>query len=289
MQNSLSCLPTHKKNFPMPCAPIPASGLLRRFVERFETQIASLRLAEPWDNVGMLVECPSESSSTSLRILTCIDLTNEVVDEAVEGKYNMIVSYHPVMFRPIQSLSVKSQLPILRCIEQSINIFVPHTALDTAPDGMNDYLCTVFGQHEISRIGIKDSSIPGFSVGRISKLEKPISLRAAIQLIKSKLGIERVRYASSYNLDESRIDSVGVCVGSGGSILTGCDADLLLTGEMTHHDILSVKASGKSVILLDHSSSERPFLPELARKLSELDEVETVSVSTADTEPIQVA
>ena len=273
----------------MPSAPIPASGLLRRFVERFDTQIASLRLAEAWDNVGMLVECASVHKSSSLRILTCIDLTNEVVDEAVEGKYNLIVSYHPVMFRPIQSLSIKSQLPILRCIEKSINIFVPHTALDTASDGMNDYLCKIFDQCEISRTGIKESPIPGSYVGRVSKLADPLSLRAVIQLVKSKLGLDRVRYASSYSLDEPRISSVGVCVGSGGSILTGCDADLLLTGELTHHDILAVKASGKSVILLDHSSSERPFLPELARRLSRLEEVETVSVSKADTEPIQMA
>ena len=72
-------------------------------------------------------------------------------------------------------------------------------------------------------------------------------------------------------------------------MLSGAPADLLLTREMTHRDFLATVAKGKSVIMLDHSSSERPFLPELAKRIEQLEGVEFVSVSECDTEPIRIA
>lgn len=273
----------------MPRASLPVSRALRTFVDGFEQQIASLSLAEAWDNVGMLVECPSATEISKISLLTCIDLTNEVVSEAIAHKCNLIVAYHPVLFRPVQSLSMQSQAPILRCVQNGVNVFVPHTALDTAPGGMNDYISNLFIDLESNRTGIKESHITGFSLGRVVILRERVSLADIISIIKSKLSLDRVRFASSGTITDKRISSIAICVGSGSSVLNGSDADLYLTGEMTHHDILAAKASGKSVILLDHSSSERPFLPELAKRLASLGCVESVCISHADVEPIRSA
>ena len=271
----------------MPRAPSPISRVLRNFVDGFEKQIAPLSLAEAWDNVGMLVECPSATSISKLSVLTCIDLTNEVVSEAITHKCNLIVSYHPVLFRPVHSLSMKHQSPVLRCIENGINIFVPHTALDTAPNGMNDYISDLFLDLQVDRLGIKESPVPGYSIGRLITLKEKVALTDIISIIKSKLSVDRVRFATAGTLTDREIDSIAVCVGSGSSVLNGSEAGLYLTGEMTHHDILAAKASGKSVVLLDHSSSERPFLPELAKRLAILENVDSVAVSQADVEPIR--
>ena len=242
----------------MPRAPLPVSRALSLFQSQFESKIACLTLAESWDNVGMLVECPSASKIDSLRILTCIDLTNEVVTEAVNKRCNLILSYHPVMFRAIQSLSCTSQLPILRCIEAGINVFVPHTAVDTAQGGMNDHLCNIFVAHEASRTGIRTDVTTGASVGRVVTFKEPIALVTVFSLLKSALNIPQIRFACGGEPQSTMIQSLAVCVGSGASVLSGAPADLLLTGEMTHHDILATVARGKSVIMLDHSSSERP-------------------------------
>jgi dinuclear metal center YbgI/SA1388 family protein len=273
----------------MPRAPTPVSKILNSFLDQFESRIASLSLAESWDNVGMLIECPSASTVESLRVITCIDLSNDVVSEAVSKRCNLILSYHPVMFRPIQSLSCTAQLPLLRCIESGINVFVPHTAMDTAQGGMNDHLCNIFTDHESSRVGIRTDLSNGASIGRIVSLEQPISLEKVFGLLKGALNIPQVRYASGGVPSFTMIRSVAVCVGSGASVLNGASADLYLTGEMTHHDILSAVAKGKSVILLDHSSSERPFLPVLAGRVSEFQGVEFVCVSESDVEPIKTA
>lgn len=273
----------------MPRAPSPVAKVLKSFVSQFETNIASLSLAEKWDNVGVLVESPRASSLSSLRVISCIDLTNDVVSEAIRKNCNLILSYHPVMFRAVQSLSIASQLPILRCIDAGISVFVPHTAVDTAAGGMNDFLCDVFRAHESSRTGVRVDIESGASVGRISTFTEPMSLNDVISLLKSSLRVDRVRFASQKDPSVKSISSVAVCVGSGSSILIGANADLYLTGEMTHHDILSCQSLGKPVILLDHSSSERPFLPELSRRVASFDCVESVVVSEADIEPIRSA
>ena len=271
----------------MPRAPFPAARILQSFVTQFEARIASLLLAEKWDNVGVLVESPRTSAYHALRILTCIDLTNDVVSEAIEKKCNMILSYHPVMFKPIQSLSIRSQLPIVRCIDAGVNIFVPHTALDCATGGMNDYLCDQFMASELSREAVRVDAVTNAEIGRVTRFATPLPLVQVFDTLKAFLGIASVRFASPMDPESTTIQSIAVCVGSGSSVLIGADADLYLTGEMSHHDIMSCKASGKVVIILDHSASERPFLPELARRVAEFDDVEAVFVSEADVEPIR--
>lgn len=271
----------------MPLASAPSSGILREFLTQFEQRIASLTLAEKWDNVGFLVESPRASVYSSLKLLTCIDLTNEVVSEAISKNCNLVLSYHPVMFRPIQSLSIMSQSPILRCVDSGISVFVPHTALDSAEGGMNDFISDKFLEIQHIRAPIYTEVSTGARVGRVVRFNRLLSLGEVVQVLKRSLGIVKLRIATGWGMDEMRASSVAICVGSGYSVLKGADADVFLTGEMPHHDILACKASGKSVILLDHSSSERPFLPELVRRLSLIDCVSSCIQSEADIEPIQ--
>lgn len=275
----------------MPKAPLPTTPLLRKFEQDFSSRIAAVEAAEKWDNVGFLLESPRAASYSKLRVLTCIDLTNEVVSEATNMNCNLIVTYHPVMFRAVQSLSLLHQAPILRCADAGISIFSPHTALDNAPDGMNDFMCDLFGTTESVRTGVRLDSVTGIQIGRISVLSSPMSLQAVIHILKSQLGLSSVRYACPTDapLTSVEIKSIAVCVGSGSSVLMGAPADLYLTGEMTHHDILACISAGKTVILLDHSSSERPYLPKLAERLSQLDNITEVFISQADREPIRVA
>ena len=274
----------------MPRAPLPTAPILRTFLGDFNQRIASIDLAEKWDNVGFLIETRRSHDYKKLRILTCIDLTKEVVNEAVMNDCNMILAYHPILFRPIQSISIANQSPILHCIDSGISVFSPHTAMDSADGGMNDFLCDMFRDHESLRTPIRVDQVTSAKIGRIVKFYSPQSLLQVIQTLKSTLGLERVRFAApSDDPSNLQVYSIAVCVGSGSSVLLGASASLYITGEMGHHEILACKASGKAVILLDHSSSERPFLPELARRVAEFDCVETVIVSAADVEPITSA
>lgn len=270
----------------MPRAPVPLSSALREFQLQFEAKIASLDLAEKWDNVGFLVESPRSTAYMRLRVLACIDLTKKVADEAIKKKCNLILSYHPVLFRPTQSLALSNKSAVLACLDAGVSIFSPHTSLDSAENGMNDFLCDIFSSNQDRRRGVKTDPTSGVKVGRIVEFPEPMKLRDVLLNLKTFLSVDSVRYAGPDCDQEVR--SVAVCVGSGSSVLMGAEADVYLTGEMSHHEILACVGLGKAVVLLDHSSSERPFLPELARRVRKLTMVEEVLVSEEDVEPIRV-
>ena len=108
-------------------------------------QIAPLHLAESWDNVGLL---SGHSTSLVKRVLLTIDITPAVHDEAIAKNIDLILSYHPPIFKPLKHLRINGdEPPALAVALASFGIWVysPHTALDTAPDGTNDVLAEALG------------------------------------------------------------------------------------------------------------------------------------------------
>jgi putative NIF3 family GTP cyclohydrolase 1 type 2 len=103
---------------------------------------APLSLAEKWDNVGLLVE-PSTGGSTPIeRILLTNDLTEDVLEEALQKKSQLILSYHPPIFAPMKALTTANakQRIIVKAIENRIAIYSPHTAFDSVKGGVNDWI-----------------------------------------------------------------------------------------------------------------------------------------------------
>ena len=271
----------------MPKAPLPLSPILSEFQAAFEARIASLTLAEKWDNVGMLVESVRSMKYEKLRVLTCIDLTKQVSEEAVRENCNFIVAYHPILFRATKNLTLSSQSAVLTCLDAGISVFSPHTALDAAEKGMNDFLCDLINdpKNESSRCAVSVDPVTRINSGRIVYFKEPVPLSQFFATIKKSLNIPQLRVACNIE-HTAKLNSFAVCVGSGSSVLQGCVADVYITGEMSHHEILAATSIGKVVVLLDHSSSERPFLPELARRLREFEMIESVLLSRTDREPI---
>lgn len=109
-------------------------------------QLAPLSLAESWDNVGLLVE-PSKCRPIKTILLTN-DLTVAVMEEAEAMTCDLIVSYHPPLFRPIKRLVQKDwkQRLAVRAIESGIAIFSPHTSWDSVKGGVNDWLVGGLGK-----------------------------------------------------------------------------------------------------------------------------------------------
>ena len=103
-------------------------------------------------------------------------------------------------------------------------------------------------------------------------------------------GLDHVRLAQGNGRNlESKIKSIAVCAGSGASVLRGCHADLLVTGEMSHHEVLDFVHKGISVILTEHSNCERGYLRLVQDKLVKaLGEEVTILVSQIDRDPLQI-
>ena len=111
-------------------------------------KIASPALAGDWDNVGLLVE-PSAPHIVKTVFLTN-DLTPPVLQEAIREKSDLIVSYHPPLFMPLKRLTQKKwkEEIIVKCIENRIAVFSPHTSYDCVQDGVNDWLISCFGLYQ---------------------------------------------------------------------------------------------------------------------------------------------
>ncbi|PWN26570.1 NGG1p interacting factor 3 [Jaminaea rosea] len=274
-------------------------------------KLAPLSLAESWDNVGILLEAPMPRSDSSARgVHLCIDLTTSVCEEALQDKeVGVIMCYHPLIFRGWKSLTLgdSQQRSLLRCAAAGISIYSAHTSLDAAPQGINDWLATACaGRSDAAAFASKPracqpskaTSIPddfklpagaAVGMGRSFQLAEPVTLDTLVQRLKKGLGVEHLQVATPASRP-SIISRIAVCAGSGSSVLEGeNDADCWLSGEMSHHAILAANAAGKTVILANHTNTERGYLKSVLKgRLEEVDPTLTVTVSESDRDPLVV-
>lgn len=269
-------------------------------VVRVLAELAPLRLAAEWDNVGLLLE-PVAGAEVH-RVLLTIDLTAAVASEALQHGCDLVVAYHPPIFGALSRLTQGNarERSLLQLLQAGVAIYSPHTALDAVHGGVNDWIADGLGKAHRSAIEpaalLSGKSKAGKSElsklegqGRLLQFERPQRLSLLLPRIKKHLGLSHLRVAAAAPHEAVSISSVALCAGAGGSVLSAVRADLLLTGEMRHHDILAALERGSSVVLTEHSNSERGYLPRFARRLQgQLGRGVKVRVSGHDREPIGI-
>jgi len=196
-------------------------------------------------------------------------------------------------------------------------VYSPHTALDSVIGGINDELCEIISgpkphSNQVFSVSgaivekTSENVLNGVGLGGGRRVElaqgKEVDLDQLISRIKAGLGLSHVQLAKS-SFAPSSIRSVGVCAGSGGSICSalGKTCDAFVTGEMSHHELLSANARGIHVILTAHTNTERFFLakvlqPRLHQLLTDEGALMSanehphwdVKVSSADRDPLMV-
>lgn len=249
---------------------------LKTFIQTLET-IAPPELAEEWDNTGLLIE-PLKAHNIQ-KVLLAIDLTDSVAREAVLTKADLVIAYHPLFFSEIKSLNQSNPQArsAMRLIQNNIAVYSPHTALDAAPGGVNDWLADTFGK---GKIGCAPESS-----ARIVELTTPVKLPTLETRIKKALKLSTIRTAAAH---DRPIRTIALCAGAGIEALRPIQADLYFTGEMKHHDILAAVARGTSVILCGHTETERIYLPTLrSRLLAETDQTVDIVISKTDQAPLK--
>ncbi|AKJ65445.1 Nif3-like dinuclear metal center hexameric protein [Kiritimatiella glycovorans] len=236
---------------------------LQSFIETME-RLAPPELAEPWDHTGLLLR-PLSPRDVSTVLLT-IDLTREVAEEAVAKEAQAVVSYHPVLFGGTHRLDARDpQLAaVMTLVKHEVALYSPHTALDAVRGGTNDWLAGGIGKGaaEVLRPSAAD---PDHGMGRRIELESGTRPGDLAARLRDFLGIDAVHIASPSANPLCR--TAAICVGAGADVLLDADADVLITGEMKHHDLLAATGRGKAVLLCGHTETERGYLKVLARKL----------------------
>lgn len=264
-------------------------GALSKFVKDFEAHVTPLNIAESWDNVGIIVESSTAHLQTEWRIMTCIDATPAVVKEAASKNCNLIVAYHPPMFNNVKRLTQRVSRNVISALENGISLFSPHTSLDSMEGGHNDFLCDMFKHLESERVGCstRTDSSGTVKVGRITRFASPVPFEVVLNTIKEFFGVPTVRVAMSPESSlQDPVASVAVCVGSGSFVLNDSGADVYLTGEMPHHDLVKARNDNVKAVLLEHCASERPFLRVLNQKLAVIPGVVSVEQAESDVSPI---
>ncbi len=230
--------------------------------------LAPARLAEEWDNIGLLV---GDAGREARRVMTCLTVTQESAHEAIEEGADLIVTHHPMPFRPLQRMTTDTTVGRLLwdLIGARISVYSPHTCWDSAEEGINQQWARGLGLDDIQPLEVADPQFGSEGKGRWGCLPQPIRLSVLAEQVCRFLSIPGLHCVG----DRSReIQRVAVACGSAGEFLAAahrCGCDLLITGETNFHTSLEAVAQGMALILPGHYASERFAVETLADQLQE--------------------
>lgn len=259
---------------------------LDELVEVIE-EIAPPATQEGWDNSGIQIAAgPMEIQ----KVLTSLEITDAVIEEADEEDADLIVTHHPLIFGGIKKIDYREMIGsyIVRLLNLGISVYSSHTPFDKLEGGNNDFLA--------EKIGL--SYVRGFvcaegenNIGRVGELENPMTLVAMMDLIAERLQMdpEQIR---AVGRPETLIERVGICTGAGADLMelaleNGCQ--LFITGDLKYHDAQKARAMGLSVIDAGHYGTEKSFAWNFASKLREKvgDQIEIIQ-SEVDIDPFEM-
>lgn len=250
-------------------------------------QIAPLSLAEDWDNVGLLVGDPAASLA---KLMTCLTLTPDVAQEAIDTGVGLVVSHHPLPFRPVTTLTTGDTTgeTLWRLAGAGVAVYSAHTAYDSCVGGVNEQLAETFGLAGAEAMTPSADGAPG-GVGRIGAAKPTASLADLVHIAREKLSARAVRLVGEPSRKAGR---VAVACGSGGSLLdlaleAGCET--FVTGEASFHDCLKARSAGFGMVLLGHFASEHFAMQRLAERLAAKLPGVACATSVVETDPIRTA
>jgi dinuclear metal center YbgI/SA1388 family protein len=200
--------------------------------------------------------------------MTCLTVTPASAAEAASCRADLIVTHHPLPFRPLARLTADATEGrlLLELIEHRIAIYSPHTAFDSARQGINQRLAEALGLTQVE--ALVPAADGELGSGRRGKLSKPTTLQQLADRVKAFLRLERLQCVGPL---DRRLESVAVACGSGGDFLlparlAGCDA--LVTGEARFHACLEAEATGMALLLAGHFATERFAVEDLSAVLA---------------------
>lgn len=227
-----------------------------REIADYIEQLAPVRLAEDWDNVGLLV---GDADAEVQKVLLALDMDEYVAQEAADVGAQLVVTHHPVMFHAINRLTEDDpQQRALRLLVQSgISHYAAHTNLDVAAGGLNDYMAYLLGLKNTEVLDVtatEDGVKQGF--GRYCELEQPVTVKDMLEKCREVFHMEGVKYVG---FPERVVRKVAVNTGGGAGIIGRCyeeDIDLFITGDIKYTVAREAYERGLSVIDAGHYDTE---------------------------------
>lgn len=250
--------------------------MICRDIIRLIEEKYSKSYAMNWDNVGLLA---GRYEKDVKKIYIAVDATDEVVDAAISEGADMLITHHPLIFSGLKKITdgdfVGNRL--IRLIQNDISYYAMHTNYDVI--GMADLSGEKLGfqNAEVLEVtGESEERIEG--IGRIADFPGEITLRQCCEMVKGAFSLENVKVFG--NLD-AMIKRVAICPGSGKSVIKTAiskGADVLITGDIGHHDGIDAVAQNLAIIDAGHYGVEHIFIKDMETYLKEnLSQVEVIT------------
>jgi dinuclear metal center YbgI/SA1388 family protein len=234
------------------------------FLETFAPAV----LAAEWDNVGLLV---GDRTQKVERVMTCLTITPAVAAEGIRQKVDLIVTHHPLPFKPLKRLTADEPTGriLLDLIRAGVAIYSPHTAFDSAAAGINQQLAEGLGLGGIRPLEATVSLAGAPGSGRCGSLAPVQTLGQLATRLKQFLKTNGLHAVGDLQMPISR---VAVACGSAGEFLDLArrqDCQVLVTGETRLHTCYAAAACGFALLLPGHYASERFGVDNLAQVLAQ--------------------
>ncbi len=210
--------------------------------------------AEDFDNVGLLV---GDSSVDLKGVIISLDTTEEVLNEAIAKNCNLIISFHPIIFKGLKKITANSYVEkiVIKSILNKISIYSIHTSLDNHEKGVNYKISEKIGL-EKSQILIPKKENKLLGMGRIGELKTPMEENKFLEFIKNRMKSGFLRHSKLLN---KKIRKVAVLGGSGSFAIQDAieqHAEVFLTADLKYHNFFE---ANDEIVLIDigHYESEQ--------------------------------
>ena len=229
---------------------------------RIIEEIAPPDLAEDWDNTGVQILADDKPVK---KILTCLDICDETVEEAVEEGCDFILSHHPMFFSQVKQIDIRRSAGAraIKLINNGISVYSAHTSFDTAEGGNNDFLAEALGLSDVEPCEEEPILRTGVFAGG------PYRLGEILELLDEKImGGKGLTFTGN---PETLISKAAICTGAGSEFADlaktlGCD--LLITGDVKYHEFQHAGEIGIAVADAGHFETEILFCENAAKALA---------------------
>lgn len=218
-----------------------------------------------WDNVGLLV---GREDKEIQKIYIALDATDEVIEEAIANGADMLLTHHPMIFKGMKRVTQEEFIGrrIIRLIQNDMVYYAMHTNFDVM--GMADLAADYLEISDTRVLEITSVSETGEEgIGRYGSLKKEMTVRECCEEVKQAFSLENVKVFGDL---ERKVKTAAISPGSGRSVISNAlqaGVDVLITGDIDHHEGIDAVAQKLTVIDAGHYGVEHIFIPYMEQYL----------------------
>ena len=217
-----------------------------------------------WDNVGLLV---GRTEKDVKKIYVALDATDDVIDDAIQSGADMLITHHPLLFSPLKKITDEHFVGgrVVKLLQHDVSYYAMHTNYDVL--GMAELSGAMLGLKDMEVLEVTDSdNVEG--IGRVGGLSDDMTLEKCCELVKERFQLDSVKLFGDVNQTVKR---VAISPGSGkgmADIALEKRAEVLITGDISHHEGIDAVAQGIAIIDAGHYGLEHIFIADMVEFLT---------------------